>query len=40
VIAFGLNRTGHFVRFVADYGVALGFEPCTLCWVQRIFMYP
>jgi disulfide bond formation protein DsbB len=59
VIAFGLNRKGHFVRFVADYGVALacciaaaatglslfyseilGFEPCTLCWVQRIFLYP
>jgi Disulfide bond formation protein DsbB len=59
LIAFGLNRKGRLVRFVADYGVALafcivvaatglslfyseilGFEPCTLCWVQRIFLYP
>jgi disulfide bond formation protein DsbB len=59
LIAFGLNRKGRLVRFVADYRVALafcivvaatglsffyseilGFEPCTLCWVQRIFLYP
>ncbi len=22
------------------YSNVIGFDPCTLCWVQRIFMYP
>ncbi len=22
------------------YSNVVGFEPCTLCWIQRIFMYP
>lgn len=22
------------------YSIGVGFEPCTLCWYQRIFMYP
>ncbi|MDD5050843.1 MAG: disulfide bond formation protein B [Candidatus Pacebacteria bacterium] len=22
------------------YSNVIGFEPCTLCWIQRIFMYP
>lgn len=38
-----------FVAFVAAlfatagslvYSEALGYEPCKLCWIQRIFMYP
>ncbi len=33
------------VLFLAVFGSLLysnviGFDPCTLCWVQRIFMYP
>lgn len=22
------------------YSQVIGFEPCTLCWIQRIFLYP
>ncbi|MDD5357497.1 MAG: disulfide bond formation protein B [Candidatus Pacebacteria bacterium] len=44
-----LDRYAHHhvfgVVFLAVFGSLLysnviGFDPCTLCWIQRIFMYP
>lgn len=35
---FFISLVGLFLSLV--YSVALGFEPCDLCWWQRIFLYP
>jgi disulfide bond formation protein DsbB len=34
IISLGAMLTSLF------YSNVIGYEPCTLCWVQRIFMYP
>ena len=34
VVSLGAMLTSLF------YSNIIGYEPCTLCWVQRIFMYP
>lgn len=37
-VAFGLSFVGSLMTlYYSDY---LGFEPCPLCWWQRIFLYP
>ena len=44
-----VSRQGLFLAFLFSLGASLGslfysvfvgFEPCDLCWYQRIFMYP
>lgn len=44
-----LNKNGLFFAFIVSLTATLGslyfseiahFEPCKLCWLQRIFMYP
>lgn len=37
-LGFLLSLTGVF--FTLYYSEILGFEPCFLCWWQRVFLYP
>ncbi len=37
-VAFFLSLAGLVGSLV--YSEAIGFEPCVLCWVQRLFLYP
>lgn len=47
-VDFFTGRTGWFVFLIAlvstlgslTYSDILGYEPCKLCWLQRILMYP
>jgi disulfide bond formation protein DsbB len=48
-IMFFLSKNGINLAFVVAllasgtslwYSEFMGFEPCSLCWIQRIFMYP
>tara|TARA_Y100000310_G_C20512074_1_gene729376 strand:+ start:431 stop:985 length:555 start_codon:yes stop_codon:yes gene_type:complete len=40
ILFFGLLVTGTATLGSLFYSEILGYTPCKLCWIQRIFMYP